>query len=128
MDYSIETEDIEFGTIFIVVKYDIISLTQSPRTNRIIVKLCRCKGAYMYSSVIGKIEKAKRYTKEKERVTFDRFVATFRGENDNHKIEYEDGNLTCSCQFFAMRNFCSHSIALQSILDDMLPSKAVYLP
>ena len=43
MDYSIETEDIEFGNIFIVVKYDIISLTQSPRTNRIIVSYAAAK-------------------------------------------------------------------------------------
>ena len=82
----------------------------------------------MYSSVIGKVEKAKRYTEEKDRVTFGSFVATFRGENDNHKIEYKDGNLACSCQFFAMRNFCSHSIALQSILEGMLSSEAVPSP
>ena len=33
----------------------------------------------MYSSVIGKIEKAKRYAEEKGRVTFSSFVVTFRG-------------------------------------------------
>ena len=44
----------------------------------------------MYSSVIGKIEKAKRYAEEKGRVTFSSFVVTFRGENDDHKVEYND--------------------------------------
>ena len=68
----------------------------------------------MYSSVIGKIEKAKRYAEEKGRVTFSSFVVTFRGENDDHKVEYSDGNLTCTC------TFC-HSMALQRMLEEMLP-------
>jgi hypothetical protein len=75
----------------------------------------------MYSSVIGKIEKAKRYAEEKGRVTFSSFVVTFRGENDDHKVEYNDGNLTCTCAFFAGRGFCSHSMALQRMLEEMLP-------
>ncbi len=74
----------------------------------------------MYSSVIGKIEKAKRYAEEKGRVTFSSFVVTFRGENDDHKVEYNDGNLTCTCAFFAGRGFCSHSMALQRMLEEML--------
>ena len=79
----------------------------------------------MYSSVIGKIEKAKRYAEEKGRVTFDSFVAEFQGENDNHRLEYRKGNLTCSCLFFAGHSFCSHSMALQRMLEDMLPASVV---
>ncbi len=79
----------------------------------------------MYSSVIGKIEKAKRYAEEKGRVTFDSFVAEFKGENDDHRLEYHDGNLACSCLFFAGHSFCSHSMALQRILEDMLPVPTV---
>ena len=75
----------------------------------------------MYSSVIGKIEKAKRYAEEKGRVTFSSFVVTFRGENDDHKVEYSDGNLTCTCTFFPGHGFCSHSMALQRMLEEMLP-------
>ena len=79
----------------------------------------------MYSSVIGKIEKAKRYAEEKGRVTFDSFVADFKGENDDHRLEYSDGILKCSCDFYAGRGFCSHSMALQNILDGMLAAPAV---
>ena len=79
----------------------------------------------MYSSVIGKIEKAKRYAEEKGRVTFSSFVVTFRGENDDHKVEYNDGNLTCTCAFFAGRGFCSHSMASPANAGgDALPSRA----
>lgn len=79
----------------------------------------------MYSSVIGKIEKAKRYAEEKSRVTFDSFVADFKGENDDHRLEYSGGNLACSCLFFISHDFCSHSMAVQRILEDMLPVPAV---
>ena len=79
----------------------------------------------MYSSVIGKIEKAKRYAEEKGRVTFDSFVADFRGENDDHRLEYSDGNLKCSCDFYTGHGFCSHSMALQNILEGMLAAPAV---
>ena len=79
----------------------------------------------MYSSVIGKIEKAKRYAEERGRVTFDSFVADFKGENDDHRLEYRDGNLTCSCDFYTGHGFCSHSMALQHILDGMLAAPAV---
>ena len=75
----------------------------------------------MYSSVIGKIEKAKRYAEEKGRVTFSSFVVNFRGENDDHKVEYSEGNLTCTCSFFPGHGFCSHSMALQRMLEEMLP-------
>lgn len=79
----------------------------------------------MYSSVIGKIEKAKRYAEEKGRVTFQSFVADFKGENDDHRLEYCDGNFKCTCDFFAARGFCSHTMALQNILDGMLAAPAV---
>ena len=80
----------------------------------------------MYSSVIGKIEKAKRYAEEKGRVTFSSFVVNFHGENDDHKVEYSDGNLTCTCSFFPGHGFCSHSMALQRMLEEMLsPAEAI---
>ena len=45
----------------------------------------------MNSSVIGKIEKAKRYADEKGRVTFNSFVAEFNSENHDHCPEYGTG-------------------------------------
>ncbi len=45
----------------------------------------------MQSSLIGKIEKAKRYAQETERVTFSELSVKFRGENDNYTTEYRNG-------------------------------------
>jgi hypothetical protein len=79
----------------------------------------------MQSSLIGKIEKAKRYAQEKERVTFSQLSAKFRGENDEYTIGYEDGKWHCSCRFFSQWGLCSHTMALEQILRDMLPKEAL---
>ncbi len=79
----------------------------------------------MQSSLIGKIEKAKRYAQEKERVTFSELSVKFRGENDDYIISYKDGKWHCSCHFFEGWGLCSHTMALGRILGDMLPEEAL---
>ena len=58
----------------------------------------------MQSSLIGKIEKAKRYAEEKERVSFVEFRASFRGEHNNYVVSYKEGKWRCSCRFFSSRD------------------------
>jgi hypothetical protein len=70
--------------------------------------------------MIGKIEKAKRYAEERERIIFEQFRATFDGENNPHTVEYVDGTWRCDCDFFLTRNVCSHTMALERILEGML--------
>jgi SWIM zinc finger len=82
----------------------------------------------MQSSLIGKIEKAKRYAEEPERVTFIDFDTDFRGENSNYRVSYKDGKWQCTCLFFAQRGICSHTMALQRLLGTMLPKDAVASP
>lgn len=79
----------------------------------------------MQSSLIGKIEKAKIYAQETERVTFTGFSADFRGEHDNYTITYRDGAWHCSCHFFSNWGMCSHTMALERILGNMLPQEAL---
>jgi hypothetical protein len=82
----------------------------------------------MQSSLIGKIEKAKRYAQEPERVTFSRFSINFKGENNNYVTEYGDGKWHCSCNFFSSQGLCSHTMALERILGKMLPKEALTSP
>jgi len=79
----------------------------------------------MQSSLIGKIEKAKRYAQEKNRVTFSDFSAKFRGENDDYSVSYSDGKWRCSCRFFSQWGLCSHTMAMEQMLRDMLPEEAL---
>ena len=79
----------------------------------------------MQSSLIGKIEKAKHYAQELERISFTEFSVQFRGENDIHETGYRDGRWHCSCHFFASWDICSHTMALEKILVNMLPQEAL---
>jgi hypothetical protein len=80
------------------------------------------------SSLIGKIEKAKRYAQEPDRVTLLDFTAKFRGGNDSHTVNYAQGKWHCSCHFFSQWGTCSHIMALQQMLENMLPKEALASP
>ena len=79
----------------------------------------------MQSSLIGKIEKAKRYAQEPERVTFSELSVEFRGENNDYTTESKEGKWRCSCGFFSSWGICSHTMALERILSNMLPEEAL---
>ncbi len=70
--------------------------------------------------MIGKIEKAKRYAEEPDRFQIDQLSITFRGDNNNHQIRYEQGKWQCDCDFFHLRAVCCHTMALERILEHML--------
>jgi hypothetical protein len=72
--------------------------------------------------MIGKIEKAKRYAEERDRIKFEDFAATFIGENNDHRVEFSQGIWKCDCGFFQTRGVCSHTMALERILEGMLPA------
>jgi hypothetical protein len=74
--------------------------------------------------MIGKIEKAKRYAEERTRIHVHSLGATFDGENNPHRVSFQDGTWTCDCDFFLTRGVCSHSMALERILEGMLPVMA----
>jgi hypothetical protein len=74
----------------------------------------------MDSGMIGKIEKAKRYATERTRVHFKEFNVTFDGENNPHTVDYISGEWKCDCDFFQTRGRCSHTMALEMILEGMI--------
>jgi hypothetical protein len=72
--------------------------------------------------MIGKIEKAKRYAQERERIRIEVFKASFDGKHNRHEIEFDHGQWKCDCDFFITRGVCSHTMALERILEGMLPA------
>lgn len=74
----------------------------------------------MDSSIIGKIDKARKYAEEKERVSINSFSATFQGNHNSYDVSFNAGAWDCECRFFATRAVCSHTMALQRMLDDVL--------
>ncbi|MBM3143625.1 MAG: hypothetical protein FJ010_01390 [Chloroflexi bacterium] len=71
----------------------------------------------MDSGMISKIKKAKRYAEERERIQIDSLKVTFDGANNSHAVQLENGQWQCDCDFFKTRGRCSHTIALEIILE-----------
>lgn len=71
--------------------------------------------------MIGKIEKAKRYAEERDRIRIEALTVTFDGANNPHVVHFKEGNWQCDCDFFQTRGRCSHTMALEIILEEMLP-------
>jgi hypothetical protein len=78
----------------------------------------------MHSDLIGKIEKARRYAQEPERIAIGEMKASFRGGNNDHIITLSDGHWACDCSFFRMWQTCAHVMAFQKIFDPMLSQEA----
>lgn len=76
-------------------------------------------------SLIGKIEKAKRYAQEKERFQFNNFKVAVKGDNNTHFVSFNDGVWKCDCEFFTMRGRCVHTMALENILEKMIKVEPV---
>ena len=79
----------------------------------------------MNSSMIGKVEKAKKYADETGRVKISSFKATFSGNHNTYDVSFDSGQWTCECLFFTTRGVCSHTMALQRILEDVLSREIV---
>jgi hypothetical protein len=75
--------------------------------------------------MIGKIQKSKRYAEEPERIRFEQFRVTFQGTNSRHKVSYNQGSWSCTCNFFAGRGVCSHTMAMERLLGVTLPPEAM---
>ncbi|HEX7556674.1 MAG TPA: SWIM zinc finger family protein [Leptolinea sp.] len=75
----------------------------------------------MDSGMIGKIEKAKRYAQERNRVHFETLNVSVDGENNSHAVSFDHGTWTCDCDFFQSRGRCCHTMAIEMILEGMLP-------
>ena len=77
-------------------------------------------------ALIGKIEKAKVYAAEPDRFQFESFSVRLTGDNDSvHMVKYEQGKWECDCSFFATRGYCSHTMAMERLLGNMIPQTAV---
>lgn len=78
----------------------------------------------MNSSLISKIEKAKRYAAEPDRVRFDSLAVSFRGDNGTHAIRLSGDDWSCECDHFQVHGLCSHVMTLQRLFSAHLSDAA----
>jgi hypothetical protein len=75
----------------------------------------------MGSSTISKIEKAIHYAQERDRFEFQTFTVKLHGVHGDHTVTYRDSIWNCDCEHFAGQENCSHTIACEKVLGEMLP-------
>ena len=76
----------------------------------------------MDSGLIGKIEKSKWYAQDPSRIKLLKFTVRFRGDHSDHALTFENGFCDCDCAFYANHHTCSHAMAIDSLLGEMLAS------
>jgi hypothetical protein len=82
----------------------------------------------VHSSMIGKVEKAMRYAHEPDRVKIQVLTATFAGDNGSHTITLDADTWHCDCHLFESAGGCSHTLAVQKMLDPMLTDASRQTP
>jgi hypothetical protein len=82
----------------------------------------------VHSSMIGKVEKAMRYAHEPDRVKIQSFTASFAGDNGSHLVSLDGDTWQCDCHLFEAAGGCTHTLAIQKMLDPMLTEMAKETP
>src|SRR6184192_3953258 len=79
----------------------------------------------MYSSLISKIEKAKQYAEEPERISFKSLEVAFRGDNGTHAVSLKGDEWSCECEHFHTSGLCAHVMTLQRVFGVNLSDNAL---
>lgn len=76
----------------------------------------------MNSSIIGKIEKARRYAEEPERIRIQSLHVKFQGDHDVYDVRLDDGEWSCTCHSFTALHLgtCSHIMAMERLVGPIL--------
>lgn len=75
----------------------------------------------MDTSMISKIAKAREYAAEPERFQLQQLEVSFHGVNNKHQISFGDGAWSCDCEYFGHHSYCAHTMAMERLLEGMLP-------
>jgi hypothetical protein len=80
----------------------------------------------MHSTMIAKIEKARRYAEEQDkRVVFNAFEVTLEGDHRDHRVTFDRGAWDCDCETFAHNSYCPHTMTMERVLGDRIASLPV---
>ena len=73
------------------------------------------------SSLVRKTAKARDYAEQGDRASLISCSVKFRGDNGDHMVTYEAGAWRCDCHTYLINRTCSHTMALEMMLEAVLP-------
>lgn len=83
----------------------------------------------MDASMINKIQKAKEYAEQPERVTFHTLSMQFQGDNDTYHMGLGADGWSCTCPGFQKYGICPHIMAVEKLFKPMLKKEPMpYAP
>jgi len=71
-------------------------------------------------SMIGKIQKAKEYAEEPERVTFNFLSVEFSGDNSSYTVSLSSEGWNCTCPGYQKYSICPHIMTLERLFAPMI--------
>lgn len=71
-------------------------------------------------SMIGKIQKAKEYAEQPDRVSFQSLAVEFKGSNNTYNITLNAEGWHCTCPGFQKYAICPHIMTLERLFGPML--------
>lgn len=71
-------------------------------------------------NIVSDVKKAKRYSEEPERIQIHAFTATFRGDNRDHEVTYDDGKWMSTSSYFQSHGLGTYTMAMERILKGMV--------
>lgn len=74
----------------------------------------------MDTSLINKIQKAREYAAEPERVTFNALTIEFKGDNSTYALSLAPDGWSCTCPGFGKYGICPHVMAMEKLFKPML--------
>lgn len=69
---------------------------------------------------VSKIEKARRYAEQPDRITFNTFTVVFRGDNGSYTVSLHADGFHCTCPGFHSHHMCPHVMTLERLFKPML--------
>lgn len=82
----------------------------------------------MDTGLASRIVKARQYAQERDRVDLTHLEAKFKGEHDTYQINYDNNQWRCTCEEAVRTGVCSHIMAMERILGDLVPMAATAKP
>ena len=73
----------------------------------------------MDSGMITQVHKARQYAEQPSRFSFEQLSVQFKGNNRSHTVSFENATWHCDCESFEHRQFCSHTMAIERLLENM---------
>lgn len=70
--------------------------------------------------LLRKEEKSKRYLNELERFNLDNLGVTINSEHGVRNVKYEEGEFSCTCEFYKDYGTCSHIMAVEQLVDKLV--------